>query len=230
MSDPDIHHGTSGMLATLTDTANNLSESLASEKNARRTIVSIAPIVRPGRALINPFDPSHVTIKLTSNRRRWTHIFPKGPTGVLIQQHHYQAVPAKALPAVNYNRQLQHSNSSSNNNTNNNNNNNEQELNSVVGEHFDELSTHSLLSQSKSYNSHNEEKSDCMYILRYICRSLTESCALSFTVFKRRNPSLLNAAPAANVPNLTATQAKSFLWGATGEQEWTPAITTGMFV
>ncbi|XP_023160420.2 GATOR complex protein Iml1 isoform X8 [Drosophila hydei] len=207
MSDPDIHHGTSGMLATLTDTANNLSESLASEKNARRTIVSIAPIVRPGRALINPFDPSHVTIKLTSNRRRWTHIFPKGPTGVLIQQHHYQAVPAKALPAVNYNRQLQHSNSSSNNNTNNNNNNNEQELNSVVGEHFDELSTHSLLSQSKCYNSHNEEKSD---------------------FFKRRNPSLLNAAPAANVPNLTATQAKSFLWGATGEQEWTPAITTGV--
>lgn len=47
------------------------------------------------KALINPFDPSHVTIKLTSNRRRWTHIFPKGPTGVLIQQHHYQAVPAQ---------------------------------------------------------------------------------------------------------------------------------------
>lgn len=47
------------------------------------------------RALINPFDPSHVTIKLTSNRRRWTHIFPKGPTGVLIQQHHYQAIPAQ---------------------------------------------------------------------------------------------------------------------------------------
>jgi hypothetical protein len=47
-------------------------------------------VLRPGRALINPFDPSHVTIKLTSNRRRWTHIFPKGPTGVLIQQHHYQ--------------------------------------------------------------------------------------------------------------------------------------------
>ncbi|XP_027212029.2 GATOR complex protein Iml1 isoform X1 [Penaeus vannamei] len=46
---------------------------------------------RPGRSLINPFDPSHVTIKLTSNRRRWIHIFPKDPTGVLIQQHHYQA-------------------------------------------------------------------------------------------------------------------------------------------
>ena len=50
--------------------------------------------IKTGRALINPFDPSRVTIKLTSNRRRWTHIFPTGPTGVLIQQHHYQAVPA----------------------------------------------------------------------------------------------------------------------------------------
>nr|XP_024217178.1 GATOR complex protein DEPDC5 isoform X3 [Halyomorpha halys] len=47
--------------------------------------------IRPGRALINPFDPSHITIKLTSNRRRWTHIFPKGPDGQLIQQHHYKA-------------------------------------------------------------------------------------------------------------------------------------------
>lgn len=63
---------------------------------SRKSIVSATPIIRPGRSLINPFDPSHVTIKLTSNRRRWTHIFPKGPTGVLIQQHHYQAVPAKS--------------------------------------------------------------------------------------------------------------------------------------
>lgn len=53
--------------------------------------------------MINPFDPSHVTIKLTSNRRRWTHIFPKGPTGVLIQQHHYQAVPAKTNTTSNSN-------------------------------------------------------------------------------------------------------------------------------
>lgn len=61
-------------------------------------------VVRPGRALINPFAPSHVTIKLTSNRRRWTHIFPKGPTGVLIQQHHYQAVPLSASTANLINR------------------------------------------------------------------------------------------------------------------------------
>ena len=53
--------------------------------------------VKTGRALINPFDPSQVTIKLTSNRRRWTHIFPKGPSGVLIQQHHFQAVSGEKV-------------------------------------------------------------------------------------------------------------------------------------
>ena len=65
------------------------------KQGLKRTQNHIGPVMRPGRALINPFAPSHVTIKLTSNRRRWTHIFPKGPTGVLIQQHHYQAVPTR---------------------------------------------------------------------------------------------------------------------------------------
>ena len=34
--------------------------------------------LQPGLALINPFDPTQTTKKVTSNRRRWTHIFPKG--------------------------------------------------------------------------------------------------------------------------------------------------------
>ena len=45
-------------------------------------------LLRPGRALINPFVPSHTTVRVTSNRRRWTHIFPKGPTGQYQQVHH----------------------------------------------------------------------------------------------------------------------------------------------
>jgi hypothetical protein len=48
-------------------------------------------IRRPSKSLINPFDPSHAVIKLTSNRRRWTHIFPRGPTGTFIQQHHFSS-------------------------------------------------------------------------------------------------------------------------------------------
>lgn len=45
--------------------------------------------VRPGgytpqRALINPFAPSRMPMKLTSNRRRWMHTFPVGKGRVLI--------------------------------------------------------------------------------------------------------------------------------------------------
>ena len=60
-------------------------------------------LLRPGHALVNPFDPSHVTVKLTSNRRRWTHIFPKGPTGHHQQSHvqqvsHDTGTESKASP------------------------------------------------------------------------------------------------------------------------------------
>ncbi|XP_065362330.1 GATOR complex protein Iml1 isoform X3 [Calliphora vicina] len=188
MSDPDIHHGTSGILAAMSDVT-NLSESLASEKNSRRSIVSIAPIVRPGRSLINPFDPSHVTIKLTSNRRRWTHIFPKGPTGVLIQQHHYQAVPAKQ-------------------NCNQFNNNNDNDYSSCYNSmEYDHTSNCSTLSKSIS-NSFNTGDTDKLEISR------------------KRNNSLLNTSGLVANTSTAAVPAKSFLWGATGEQEWTPAITT----
>ncbi|XP_066583713.1 GATOR complex protein Iml1 isoform X2 [Prorops nasuta] len=120
-------------------------------------------IIRPCRALINPFDPSHVTIKLTSNRRRWTHIFPKGPAGVLIQQHHYQAVPT-----------LTHS------------------------EH--QSDTASTLSGSPA------EHSDMKSKLR-----------LNLQLSSGEKNSLKQS-----------SGSKTLLWGATGEQEWTSALTTGV--
>lgn len=127
----------------------NLSESLASDKNLRHSIVSITPIVRPGRALINPFDPSHVTIKLTSNRRRWTHIFPKGPTGVLIQQHHYQAIPTK--PKANSVFCT-----------------NENDCNAM--DYYDHASNCSTLSKSISSSIDGSGQFDSMFIIQlYIC-------------------------------------------------------------
>lgn len=74
LSDPDIHH-----------TIKNSSEGQSSKIRESMSVLSLSATksrksipLRTGRALINPFDPSHVTIKLTSNRRRWSHIFPKG--------------------------------------------------------------------------------------------------------------------------------------------------------
>ncbi|XP_017781938.1 PREDICTED: DEP domain-containing protein 5 isoform X2 [Nicrophorus vespilloides] len=120
------------------------------------------------RALINPFDPSHVTIKLTSNRRRWTHIFPKGPTGMLIQQHHYQAAQTYA------------------------------DLKYPVGA--------------------SSEKAPVL------ARSLS-SAALQEYCKKR-----IGASANSQSSNVSTKNPKSLtlLWGATGEQEWTPALTTAV--
>ncbi|XP_061652513.1 GATOR1 complex protein DEPDC5 isoform X8 [Phyllopteryx taeniolatus] len=42
----------------------------------------------PQRALINPFTPARMPMKLTSNRRRWMHTFPVDTFGEAIQIHH----------------------------------------------------------------------------------------------------------------------------------------------
>ncbi|CAG7725373.1 unnamed protein product [Allacma fusca] len=129
----------------------------------KRTVYSrqTKEIRRPCRALINPFDPSHAVIKLTSNRRRWTHIFPRGPSGALIQQHHFHSA---------------HSNLE------------------IVHEGVDTSEngspTKSQISEikSRSRNSMTRQSSD------------------------------------GNLGNRMLT----LLWGATGEQGWTPALTTGV--
>ncbi|KAK7794438.1 hypothetical protein R5R35_003809 [Gryllus longicercus] len=137
---------------------------------------------RPGRALINPFDPSHVTIKLTSNRRRWTHIFPKGPTGVLIQQHHYQAVPTGSSTTDHVHDSMQMFGSSPGN---------------------DHASVSGSIPRSASQTTIQESVRGA--------RGSRPSSQL-----------LEGGRPPAGGKSLT------LLWGATGEQEWTPALTTGV--
>ncbi|XP_076679614.1 GATOR complex protein Iml1 isoform X5 [Andrena cerasifolii] len=135
-------------------------------------------IIRPSRALINPFDPSHVTIKLTSNRRRWTHIFPKvnvtGPTGVLIQQHHYQAVPAQ------------------------------------------------LCSESQSDVTSNISGSPMEH------NEISSSNQFQDRKSQRPNLSLSSGEKSGNPGSSTGNKSLTLLWGATGEQEWTPALTTAI--
>ncbi|XP_016922139.1 GATOR complex protein Iml1 isoform X5 [Apis cerana] len=133
--------------------------------------------IRPSRALINPFDPSHVTIKLTSNRRRWTHIFPKGPTGVLIQQHHYQAVPTQMCSES------------------------QSDITSIISGSSME---HNDISNSNNIQDHTKNKP------------------------QRLNLSLSNADKTGNPISSTGNKSLTLLWGATGEQEWTPALTTAI--
>ncbi|ODM94660.1 DEP domain-containing protein 5 [Orchesella cincta] len=113
---------------------------------------------KQGRALINPFDPSNAVIKLTSNRRRWTHIFPRGPTGNLIQQHHFPSGSTKL--------EIVH------------------EGETTPG---GPGSGPSVKSRSGKSSVARQSSSD-----------------------------------------ITLGQRSTLLWGATGEQEWTPALTTGV--
>lgn len=80
MSDPDIHHSMMNLFSNISE--NNSPNTMETVSQTTVTPVKQKRLIKPaaimrGRALINPFDPSHVTIKLTSNRRRWSHIFPK---------------------------------------------------------------------------------------------------------------------------------------------------------
>ncbi|XP_033333665.2 GATOR complex protein Iml1 isoform X8 [Megalopta genalis] len=141
------------------------------------TISQPTSIIRPSRALINPFDPSHVTIKLTSNRRRWTHIFPKGPTGVLIQQHHYQAVPAQMCSQSQCDI-----------------------FSTVSGSPME----HTEISNANQFHDHAKMKP------------------------QKLNLSLSSSDKGGNPVSSTGNKSLTLLWGATGEQEWTPALTTAI--
>nr|XP_040227207.2 GATOR complex protein Iml1 isoform X3 [Anopheles coluzzii] len=204
MSDPDIHHASNSLLnvsVASRSSSPNTSDILGMPKPTAITSPimegrtgafgsSSGPVVRTGRALINPFDPSHVTIKLTSNRRRWTHIFPKGPQGVLIQQHHYQAVPA-ANPTPSYFVDLDSSSEYAHTST------------CTWGR--------ARQGSTASFDSRLNED-DLKWISENGCN---------------RKKSVLHSPAGPHVP-VTPSKSLTLLWGATGEQEWTPALTTGV--
>jgi hypothetical protein len=72
---------------------------------------------QPRRALINPFHPSYLHFKVTSNRRRWAHAFPTGiryiilsffhdvyasldPKGASVQLHHQHSSSGVMVPTL----------------------------------------------------------------------------------------------------------------------------------
>ncbi|CRL03427.1 CLUMA_CG016236, isoform B [Clunio marinus] len=214
MSDPDIHHSNYNNIYE--NNSPVLKESVSQSalpitaatvtKISRKSLHRTTPFIRNGRALINPFDPSHVTIKLTSNRRRWSHIFPKGPTGVLIQQHHYQAVPTTQSSEANFSRE-----------------------DSFTLSNCDDYAHTSLCQvawrQKQNSISKSFEKFDEDFNRSSVNNTPVDRLGyLSEQIFgQKRKPSMMNSPFGSSA---TATPSKTLLWGATGEQEWTPALTT----
>lgn len=130
-------------------------------------------------------------------------MFPLGPTGIFMQQHHYQAVPQNTACTL--------------------------------------LPATACISRKSAYRATNSENLDNYesYILRSSklrhsdCSSnqinksfdmINENTTLSEFTRRQDNRSaslILLADPHTN-------KSLSWAWGATGEQEWTPAITTGV--
>lgn len=83
---------------------------------------------------------------------------------MLIQQHHYQAVPAK-ITAAGQPRPLQQIPNTANSQTggSSNNNNEQEDYGCESAEQYDRVSTHSILSKSASTHSFvmGDEKVDC---------------------------------------------------------------------
>lgn len=168
------------------------------------------------KALINPFDPSHMTIKLTPNRRRWTHVFPQGPTGTFIQQHHYQPVPQKSAspyladvspPPIPENEPFQLKGPL---------------IKERAGMKTDNCTTIRQQSRpvglDKSNTSVGKKRLDSTSMLApTIGMNLTTNNSNSF------NPHI-----GSNKSTLVSNDTIRFAWCASGEQEWTPAITTGV--
>lgn len=81
----------------LTEMLENMESQRDSSAPGRFTVGSAeSPLhIRPGgytpqRALINPFTPSRMPMKLTSNRRRWMHTFPIGEGTQICWKHSYE--------------------------------------------------------------------------------------------------------------------------------------------
>lgn len=63
-----------------------LSENESDKQQAKHTHKSISDCVR---GIINPFDKSQYFVKLTSNRRRWSHTFPESKQITTFYNYNY---------------------------------------------------------------------------------------------------------------------------------------------
>ncbi|XP_069956473.1 GATOR complex protein Iml1-like isoform X3 [Cherax quadricarinatus] len=180
-------------------------------------------VLRPGRSLINPFDPSHVTIKLTSNRRRWIHIFPKDQTGVLIQQHHYHDSSSRA----------KEDELSSSFKTTDNEVNHPQPMSSTPARSpaaADLAAPHpkTVIAQLNQENVNGGRRDPRPRASSSLASSLT---SVDISLRGVATPQKTNSGGLRTVTGGTTGKAKcpaTLLWGATGEQEWTAALTTGV--
>ncbi|XP_052240462.1 GATOR complex protein Iml1-like isoform X2 [Dreissena polymorpha] len=144
---------------------------------------------RRHRALINPFQPSKMQFKMTSNRRRWIHAFPTDPHGVAVQTHHVQTYSY-------------HDNTE---------------------EEFElcDLTEETIQAAHQAVKARNKKRA---------CRGLGDNSDLSNVeegAVSRVSQSHDLGRSLYGGSFKDPKHQRSFMWGPTGEQEWTAELSTG---
>ncbi|XP_060075901.1 GATOR complex protein Iml1-like isoform X2 [Ylistrum balloti] len=156
------------------------------------------------RALINPFAPSTMHFKMTSNRRRWIHAFPTDPQGAAVQTHHFRTFSDN------------------------------EEIDDSFDHHSKESSylTVDAIKQSSwtqdSKEGSENTSSDQTSMVGSVGYAALNTSQQAVSSSLGSNTSFLqdyNKLPLNN-PSSREGQ-RSWVWGPTGEQEWSPNMTTG---
>ncbi|XP_055340894.1 GATOR complex protein DEPDC5-like [Paramacrobiotus metropolitanus] len=194
-------------------------ENLNLERSAepkRRTNKSPNP-----RSLINPLAPSKIPVKLTSNRRRWVHIFPTDPSGAAVQTHHRRAT-SHSEDVSDLSKEVLSKSPIS------------ESLRDTDSPHLkprrqDAAETDRISSWVSSGDPDDNSIAD------------DDSTAIDSIRSPRHNPNgwtkedIGRGSPAPSgsqiwsaEPKKKASTSKNYVWGITGEMEWTPNLTTGV--
>nr|XP_011413842.2 GATOR complex protein DEPDC5 isoform X3 [Crassostrea gigas] len=180
------------------------------------------------RALINPFAPSRMQFKMTSNRRRWVHAFPTDPQGAAVQTHHFHMYNKRESSATLEKKLSRDS--------------------LKMSQLSMDMKTQSSFSNFDSTEKFSEKFSEPSSLNRIPSGLVSEDKFYVGSVDSSPTSSVQNLERLFQGSSLTSTlqhnsasdlgslggrgmkkarENRSYLWGPTGEQEWSPDMTTG---
>ncbi|XP_064612475.1 LOW QUALITY PROTEIN: GATOR1 complex protein DEPDC5-like [Liolophura sinensis] len=196
---------------------------------------------RPNRALINPFAPSRMQFKMTSNRRRWVHAFPIDPRGASVQTHHVHmsggtvesdelgtspptreavqaaqiAVEARKVMSASQEGEITDNYTGSMSPTS------QSYVSSLKG-----VSSGDNLVASGEMPGLSPSNSQVTFELPGVASTTSVSSLTSGFDSATKLTFPMMKGPRDNLTDISDNRA--WLWGPTGEQEWSPDITTGL--
>ncbi|XP_078335331.1 GATOR complex protein Iml1-like isoform X5 [Crassostrea virginica] len=183
------------------------------------------------RALINPFAPSRMQFKMTSNRRRWVHAFPTDPQGAAVQTHHFHIFNKRDSSSTLEKKLSRDSLKMS-------------QLSMDIRPQTSFSTLDYCEKFPESFSLHRTPSGVMSEEKEFYVGSVDSGRSLSPSSSVQNLERLLQGSSLASANNNSAVdlvsqsgrslkggkakENRSYLWGPTGEQEWSPNMTTGV--